>query len=224
MCINNQKRREKMAANSDRGQITMEVILALTILVMIIVLFFGFKEKRRGEIDAPSVPTGSQMKLAQIYHLKNKWQQLSWNHQLMVIAVVLLALLFLLQVPGESPAPLPYVNPKVDTLIPNGYTLFPLNIENHASLEGLLGAKGVLHLISASTGKSVVKGLKVIRAPNNSSMITAVVRATPENLWALNNLGPFKAILENPTQWGGTNFVKRNKKRRRKILINSGEE
>ena len=73
----------------------------------------------------------------------------------------------------------------IDTYIPKGHILIPIEILNKEALKGILEGKGVVNLYSAKKRK-IAQNVKVIQAPLNREVFAVLVRE--------NEAGP---ILEN---------------------------
>jgi hypothetical protein len=90
-----------------------------------------------------------------------------------------------------------------DTVIPKGYVLVPIEIQNIESLHSLVGAFAVVDLFTTARG-SLQKGgirvgrkLRLIRAPLNPQLFAVLV---PENEASevLAAQGPVTAVIQNP--------------------------
>lgn len=109
--------------------------------------------------------------------------------------------------------------PTVDTLIPLGFVLVPVEITNINSLNGLLSTTGVVDLYFNEAGKSIKVGsrLKVIQAPNNPSMYAVLVKES-ESSMVLNYPGPFIAAIQNNQVQDG-NVLQKSKSNNKKFII-----
>lgn len=95
----------------------------------------------------------------------------------------------------------------VDTFIPQGYVLIPLEISNLESLQGLLSDKGVVDLYFLTDGRSIKIGsrLKMIRAPLNPRLFAVLVKEN-ESASILKYPGPFNAVVQNTKVTDGRVF------------------
>ena len=91
----------------------------------------------------------------------------------------------------------------VDTVIPPGYVLVPIEIQNEAALNGILGDFGVVDLLPSNrtSGKKssepVVRRVKIIRAPLNPRQFAVLVpEAMSSRLAGFDS--PFLVIVQNP--------------------------
>nr|BFD60794.1 hypothetical protein CKG001_29010 [Bdellovibrio sp. CKG001]BFD64207.1 hypothetical protein BdHM001_28880 [Bdellovibrio sp. HM001] len=95
----------------------------------------------------------------------------------------------------------------VDTYIPRGFVLVPLEISNAESLASLVGDMGgVVDLYLASNdrqkgGLKVGSKLKLLRAPLNPDQYAVLVKDT-ESPRLLSFNGPFIAVVQNPEEKG----------------------
>lgn len=95
----------------------------------------------------------------------------------------------------------------VDTFIPRGFVLVPLEISNAESLASLVGdLGGVVDLYLASAegrpgGLKVGAKLKLLRAPLNPQQY-AVLVPDSESTKLLSYSGPFIAVVQNPEEKG----------------------
>lgn len=95
----------------------------------------------------------------------------------------------------------------VDTFIPSGFVLVPIEISNAESLASLVGDMGgVVDLYLASNerqkgGLKVGAKLKLLRAPLNPQQYAVLVKET-ESSKLLSYAGPFIAVVQNPDAKG----------------------
>ncbi|MEK2646710.1 hypothetical protein [Bdellovibrio sp. BCCA] len=95
----------------------------------------------------------------------------------------------------------------VDTFIPRGFVLVPIEISNAESLASLVGDMGgVVDLYLASNekqkgGLKVGSKLKLLRAPLNPQQYAVLVKET-ESSRLLTYAGPFIAVVQNPDEKG----------------------
>ncbi|MBV2169700.1 MAG: hypothetical protein KUL82_13430 [Bdellovibrio sp.] len=95
----------------------------------------------------------------------------------------------------------------VDTFIPRGFVLVPIEVANAESLASLVGDMGgVVDLYLASTDKQkgglkVGSKLKLLRAPLNPQQYAVLVK-DQESPRLLSYAGPFIAVVQNPDEKG----------------------
>ncbi|MCB0393980.1 MAG: hypothetical protein KDD25_05445 [Bdellovibrionales bacterium] len=122
-------------------------------------------------------------------------------------------------------------SPSVDTFIPNGFVLVPIEIQNSDSLDSILGNFGVVDLYLApltpnEKPQKVASHLKLLRAPLNPKVFA--VLAPEDQAPKLVQLDrPFVVMVQNPDKTG-TKFEKVSEKRRpaknRMIIYESDSE
>ena len=95
----------------------------------------------------------------------------------------------------------------VDTMIPRGSILVPLELENIEQIGSLIGNSGVVDLYTGGSESKkrrlIASRVKVIQAPFNPQVYAALI---PENEGSViqNYLGPFRAVVQNPLQNGSS--------------------
>jgi len=97
-------------------------------------------------------------------------------------------------------------HPGIDTFIPAGYVLVPIEIQNSEALDSVLGQHGVVDLYSASQDGSqknrlVARALKILRAPLNPNQFAVLAREdkAPE---IARNFEAFFVVIQNPNSPG----------------------
>lgn len=110
----------------------------------------------------------------------------------------------------------------IDTYIPEGFVLVPVELNNGPSLDGLLANKGVVDLYtgdpSHQKAEKAATAVKIIRSPRNPSYFAVLV---PENKAPLliKRFQAFHAVIQNPEQKKKTTIQPVNKKNKRTIVI-----
>lgn len=106
-----------------------------------------------------------------------------------------------------------------DTVIPPGYVLVPIDIQNEAALNGIIGGYGVVDLFASgpqnrnSTSSPVARRVKIMRAPLNPRQFAVLVSETQSSLIARYN-SPFIVVIQNPKTQGTFIETKRPHKNR----------
>lgn len=91
----------------------------------------------------------------------------------------------------------------VDTLIPNGYALVPIELENISAIASLIESYGVVDIYlgknSSQKSKKILQKVKILRAPNNPSAYSVLL---PDHLSSdlLKYEGPFFAVIQNKAE------------------------
>lgn len=141
----------------------------------------------------------------------DKISQLKFEHKLLLAGFIILGTFAILNnKPNPAPAePKEEVAPEsVDTFIPRGFTLIPLEIANADALGSIIGNMGgVVDLYLAPSelrkgGIRVASRIKLLRAPRNPEQFAVLVKET-EGQRILQQSGPFIAVVQNPEVRGG---------------------
>ena len=98
----------------------------------------------------------------------------------------------------------------LDTFIPKGSVLIPVEIENLLYLKSVIGQYGVVSLFKGN--QTVISYVKLIRAPKRPDHYAVLV---PEELSqaVLKFQGPFKVVIQNPKQGSKGHITKAPKRR-----------
>lgn len=163
-----------------------------------------------------------------IHELKHRWRTLGWDRKVLLSA----ALLSLIPVCGSlffSSEPPPSASraraAQVDTMIPKGFVLVPIEVQNYESLDSILGQFGIVDLLIPAGGdgqpnRLVARNVRILRAPQNPTHFAVLIRES-EVPQILQQGGLFTVIVKRPEQ-GGTEIVKAQAKKRRKIVYEGG--
>lgn len=140
--------------------------------------------------------------------MKNMKEIIKKNKNILIGFLTLAVIAGVMQLGQKTPtispvAPEPKPVDSLDTFIPKGFVLLPLEISNAAQLPSLIGDAGVIDLYyrSEETKKSmrVAARIKVVQAPYNPEVYAALVKET-ESHKILAFKGPFFASVQNPHQ------------------------
>ena len=91
----------------------------------------------------------------------------------------------------------------VDTLIPNGYALVPIELENISAIASVIEDFGVIDIYlgknNARNAKKLFQKVKILRAPNNPNAYAVLL---PDHLSSelLKHEGPFFAVIQNKAE------------------------
>lgn len=116
------------------------------------------------------------------------------------------ALAFVLdQKPLENPSTPEQDPSSVDTYIPEGMTLIPIEIQNIESLKNILGSFGVVDLYIPSYDlksppKKIASGIKIMRAPLNPDVFAVLVLSQDASKIAQHPGAFFVTVLNPKTQ------------------------
>lgn len=108
--------------------------------------------------------------------------------------------------PSSDPAPnMKSRTMSMDTHIPKGFVLVPIEITNFDSVDSILGPYGVVDLFTGashgSLGRLVVKNARLLRAPNNPSHFAVLIKET-ETGSLLSHGHEFTATVKRPSSQG----------------------
>lgn len=144
------------------------------------------------------------------------------NKNLAISFVLLVFLVATYEYSTSSAVELPNVHAdqSIDTMIPVGMTLVPIEILNSQALSELIGSHGVVDLYSPplhpkDSPKKVVTAVKIMRAPYNPNVYAVLVKDSEAPKIARNTTGYFVTVQNPKTQ----NFKLEKKKAKQKIQI-----
>lgn len=129
----------------------------------------------------------------------------------LIICIGLAGLMTLVFASGSKSSDEVKVDPSVDTFIPAGYVLVPIEVQNYESLDSILGSHGVVDLFLPSEngsrkGSRVANRVKILRAPLNPSQFAVLVRED-DSEQLVRSQTPFFVVVQNSKQ-SGTGIVK----------------
>jgi hypothetical protein len=135
---------------------------------------------------------------------------LKFEHKLLLAGFIVLGVIaFLNSKPATPPPATTESGPEsLDTFIPRGLTLIPLEISNAEALGSIVGNMGgVVDLFLAPSetrkgGIRVASRVKLVRAPRNPDQFAILVKES-EGEKILQQSGPFIAVVQNPEVRGG---------------------
>ena len=160
-----------------------------------------------------------EIKLRQILQSKNALMA--------AIALTLTVLLLLLTLRTETKEATPSSDepPSTDTLIPPGFVLIEVELENSEFIDSILGQYGKVDLFARSIAPphkliKLATRIKMIRAPKNPNVFGVLAPASNAANIA-RHPGPFLAVVQNPHQVGTNIEVEAKPKRSRKIIYDS---
>lgn len=104
-----------------------------------------------------------------------------------------------------------------DTIIPKGFVLVPIEVQNFESLDSILGRFALVDLfrssgIENSAQRLVAKNVRLLRAPHNPSHFAVLVKEDDVDR-ILEFGGAFVVVIKRRAEYG-TEFVKERSKRR----------
>lgn len=149
-----------------------------------------------------------------------KIRQWPWDLRLLIVFAGLSLLpLFVSFWAHEEPAKSPPLN--VDTHIPRGFVLVPIEIENYEAVDSILGRFAIVDLFKSSDAKvlnePVATNVRLLRAPLNPSHF-AVLVPEKEAPRLVHQGGVYTVVVKRPDSTG-TAFVNSPTQRKRKIIF-----
>ena len=141
--------------------------------------------------------------------LQNKKNLYIW------LAFVVISFLFLLFQP-KNKEETPVDRPNIDTYIPEGFVLAPVELSNAPYLDGLLEYRGVVDLYTGDPARRVAQkvasAIKIIRSPRNPSYFAVLVPEDKVGL-LIQRFQTFHAVIQNPKHGKKTRIQAVRKKR-----------
>lgn len=163
-----------------------------------------------------------------LVQLRKDYLDLKWERKILVSAA-LLSLIPLLAIwlwPASAPVENAHQrHAEVDTFIPKGFVLVPIEVRNYEALDSVLGKFALVDLYQGGTPEAprqrlVGRNVRLLRAPQNPSHFAVLVQEEgAADLLA--NGAEFTVIIKRPSG-GGTEFVKEIAKTHRKIVYEGG--
>lgn len=151
--------------------------------------------------------------------LKEKFKK--WNWETRLLAVFALAALVPTFASLWTPqTPIKGSAESVDTHIPRGFVLIPIEVHNYEALDSLFGRYGLVDLYlppeNGASQRLVALNVRLIRAPHNPSRFAVLVPES-ESPKILSHGGSYVVSIKPPGS-GGTEFVKSKGPSKRKIV------
>ena len=135
-----------------------------------------------------------------IWLIKNKAAVYLW----LILITISLTITILQKAKKKDPASSERLQ-NIDTYIPKGFVLLPIELSNSPSLEGLLPEKGVVDLYTGDpilkSAQKVAVGVKIIRSPKNPSYFAVLVPEQDASL-LIQRFQSFYAVIQNPLKKG----------------------
>ena len=110
----------------------------------------------------------------------------------------------------------------LDTYIPEGFVLVPVELSNGPSLDGLLEHRGIVDLYTGDILKQyaekAAEAVKIIRSPQNPSYFAVLIPEEKAPL-LIQRFQAFHAVIQNSGQKKETKIYPVSKKKKRAIVI-----
>ena len=88
----------------------------------------------------------------------------------------------------------------IDTYIPNGFVLVPIEIQNLNALDSLVGQFAIIDLYIPNHDQPLVSGVKLIRSPKDPSQFAVLVQDQLSQSIVKKSQNPFQVVVQNPKQ------------------------
>jgi hypothetical protein len=151
-----------------------------------------------------------------------------WDRRVLLASALLAAIpitFSLLRADEPAASALPAAM-QVDTHIPKGFVLIPIEVQNYEALDSILGRYGIVDLYQAAgpadggVQRLVARNVRLLRAPQNPSHFAVLVPETDAHD-VLRHGGLFTVTIKRPGR-DGTQFVKEEMKPKRSIVYEGG--
>lgn len=162
--------------------------------------------------------------------MKNWWAlylKQPWDKQVLysAVALAMLPVAFFLWPSAPPPEPAAGTVSELDTHIPKGFVLIPIEVQNYEALDSILGRYGVVDLYQGGGtegSKQVLaaRNVRLLRAPHNPSHFAVLVPESQAQQ-VLRQGGLFTVIVKRAGETG-TEFVKEETRAKRSITYEGG--
>jgi hypothetical protein len=131
--------------------------------------------------------------------IKHSLQQ----HKYFVFMFFFFIFVYIFTTVGSGAAPAKENLLTVDTLIPNGFALVPIELENIAAIASVIEGYGVVDIYlgksSSRNSKKIFQKVKILRAPKNPHSYALLL---PDHLSSvlMQYEGPFFAVIQNKSE------------------------
>ena len=112
----------------------------------------------------------------------------------------------------------------VDTFIPKGFVLVPIEVVNYEALDSILGKFGIVDLLTPNESggaRPVARNVRILRAPRNPSHFAVLIKES-DTQRILRHGSSFHVLIKRPGAGAGTEFVNESKPTKRKIIYGGG--
>jgi len=150
-------------------------------------------------------------------------ESLTSNQKLFISILILGVLAFIWDKNrGGAPTTSEENRKSVDTFIPAGFVLVPIQLSNAEALDSMISSTGVVDLFIPDLkrpghNKKIAEHIKILRAPLNPNQF-AVLVSEHHSARLVHHEGAYFAVVQNP-KTGGTQFEMNPPKKRLSRLI-----
>ncbi len=155
-------------------------------------------------MSARAIATIQKLKDTKIGELWTTYQDRAWFLPTLVIGICLIVSI-LVDTRGKTATITAAARPSspyagIDTFIPDGDVLLPVEVQNLESLDSLIGQYGVVDLYQPGNPVAIAKGLKIIRSPKDPSEFSVLVPETESSTIISAETKPFLVVVQNPSR------------------------
>ncbi|MBC7752641.1 MAG: hypothetical protein H7Z71_00275 [Moraxellaceae bacterium] len=138
-----------------------------------------------------------------------KYKQQLKNNLHLVIAFTILITVAVVSAYTRDSKENPISRPiEVDTIIPKGYVLVPLELENREAISSVIQNFGIIDLFCGNPdggrSRKIASRIKLIRAPYNPNQFAALVKEQLSER-IMKESGQFYAVIQNKAEQEGEN-------------------
>lgn len=157
---------------------------------------------------------------------KDKLKNSSLKQQLSIAFALSLLSFLVFNNKGKVPSSKKHIDQKLElnmnTFIPAGFVLIPINLLNGESLNGLIGKWGWISLYSSlpnQNTKPIVSSIRVLRSPKNPNQFAVLAEERKSSL-ILAHTAPLIAVIQSLKTKKTKFTVKKNIKKNKIIIEN----
>ena len=156
--------------------------------------------------------------------IKTRLTQSLQQHKYFVFMFFFFIFVYIFTTAGKDSAPAQQEQLlTVDTLIPNGYALVPIELENIAAIASLIEGYGVVDIYLGKSNnsrhsKKIFQKVKILRAPNNPHAYSLLL---PDHLSSvlMQFDGPFFAVIQNKSETSANPSVEHSVQTKKTVKI-----
>lgn len=86
----------------------------------------------------------------------------------------------------------------VDTYIPSGFVLVPIEVQNLNALDSIVGQYGIVDLYLPDSAQPLIKGVRLIRSPKDPGQFAVLVNDDYSQKIVKHSNKPFQIAVQNP--------------------------
>lgn len=163
-----------------------------------------------------------------IYKWWRHYTQLQWERKILWtaagISLIPIVAAFLWQSSAPTPAQAGSTDEaaSIDTFIPKGHVLIPIDVINNEALDSIVGRFAMVDLFHGEgpTQRPVARNVRLLRAPQNPSHFAILVPDRDAD--SVMKFGGSFTVIVKRMGGAGTEFVKGKTKTKRKVVYDGG--